>query len=180
MHYPTVHDAISRVRLHQLDSGKWTLLFRNHYSTPRSIIGSEVPSLRPAGTDDVFYFCGKFAFPIKKYYTFLAETYADSDHEVLHHGDSQWSAEMCAIAYEIQGMAHRDSAPVPRSTLLSLRDECIKKKLAKGATNADVCALFYISERYISKLTDQVVAESDVDKPHKKPAEKVARCIPSV
>ena len=133
-----------------------------------------MPSLKSAGADDVFYFCGKFAFPIKKYYTFLAETYADSDHEVLHHGDSQWSAEMCAIAYEIQGMAHRDSAPVPRSTLLSLRDNCIKKMLGKGATNADICALFSISDRYISKLTSPVGVESGSGKPCKKPADKVA------
>lgn len=159
MKYPTTHDAITRMKLEQLPSGKWTLVFRKHYASHSSIHGKEVPCVKSGGANggagDVFYFCGEFALPLKTYYDFFLETHSFSDREAAMHGDSQWSsAEMSAKAYDIQCMTVRGGTPIPRSSLLYLRDECIKKMLEGGTTNAEICALFSISDRYIRKLTD--------------------------
>lgn len=173
MKYPTTHDAIARMRLEQLPSGKWTLMFRTHYALPSSVHGREVPRVMLEGAngaaEDVFYFCGEFALPLKTYYSFFLETYSLSDREAALHSDAQWSsAELASKSYEIQGMSLRGGATVARSSLLSIRDSCVKKMLVGGTTSAEVCALFSISDRYARKLMDPTVeTEPEEDKEDK-------------
>jgi hypothetical protein len=149
MKYPTTHDAIARMVLAQLPDGKWTLLYREHYSAAVSLHGREVPNTKDR--DTIFYFCGAFALPLNTYYKFFLDTYNFSDYEALRHSDSDWSRELSMKSHEINSW-QIGGAPVPGNTLLYLRNKCIKDMLNSGTTEADICALFSISDRAVKKL----------------------------
>lgn len=159
MQYPTLHDAIARMRLSrvQQEGGlyKDVLVFREHFTTVSALYGKEVPrteiatdSIRP----DYFYFCGTYALQFSKYQTFFDMTRNHTNSQVQAFSTQDLDIEFKNQEIQIRSYTSKGTEPYTSGELVKMRYKCIRDMLYSGVSETHVETLFSLSPFYVNKL----------------------------